>query len=212
MYVNPVVNYCMPRRTAADAEITRAHVLEAARRIATESGLERLTLDLAARESNVTRGAVYHHFGSKHGLCKALIVDELEQMRSAIERAAVPDDGEDSTPEGIRRALEAGSRAFLEAPQSRAYQRIVLVDGAAVLGPVEWRALDDEYTTSTLVDAFEAFATRAVGAHALFEPRAAAAAFSGAMNELSRWIADGNELEAAVAVVNQLLSTLTRAG
>ena len=202
MYVNNMLQCGMPRRTAAEAEETRRLVLETARAIASRVGCDGLSLDLAAREAGVTRGAVYHHFGSKEGLCRELIESELQRMGKTIEDAA---DAATTTWDG----LVLGCRAFLSASQSYAYQRIVLADGPSVLGPTEWRALDDQYTTSTLVQAFAELAT---DGPLPMDTQAAAAALSGAMNELSRWIADGNSQSAAADAIERLLKALLPPG
>ncbi|ALT00232.1 TetR family transcriptional regulator [Lacimicrobium alkaliphilum] len=67
----------MVRRTKAEAEATRATILDAAERQFFEQGVSRTTLDKIARAAGVTRGAVYWHFDNKSDLFSAM----LERIR-----------------------------------------------------------------------------------------------------------------------------------
>lgn len=55
----------MARKTKAEAERTRLHILDAALRVFHERGVSRTTLEEVARAAGVTRGAVYWHFANK---------------------------------------------------------------------------------------------------------------------------------------------------
>lgn len=189
----------MPRRTAAQAEQTRRDVLAAAQQIAAQSGCDSLTLEEAAARAQVTRGAVYHHFGNKTGLCTALVIAELQRMGERISAAA-------SLASGTRDGIRCGCHVFLRESQDVAYQQIVLTDGPGVLGASEWRRLDDRFTTSSLAEAFVAL--KAEGHPAPDNPQAAAVALSGAMNELSRWVADGNSMDEAGRMLDRLIDAI----
>ena len=62
----------MARKTKEEAEQTRADIISAARRMFHRFGVARTNLDMIARDSGVTRGAVYHHFKNKSELFFAM--------------------------------------------------------------------------------------------------------------------------------------------
>lgn len=63
----------MARKTKAEAEATRQHLLDAAEQVFFENGVSGTSLDQIARRAGVTRGAVYWHFANKVSLLEALI-------------------------------------------------------------------------------------------------------------------------------------------
>jgi AcrR family transcriptional regulator len=76
------------RRTQAERRAeTRARLLDAARSVFAERGYHAASLDLVSEGAGCTKGAVYHHFGSKEGLFLALldqqVADRLAQARTA---------------------------------------------------------------------------------------------------------------------------------
>ena len=67
----------MARRTKAEAESTRAAILDAAEVLFFQHGVSRTTLEKIALAANVTRGAIYWHFQNKADLFNAM----LERVR-----------------------------------------------------------------------------------------------------------------------------------
>lgn len=67
----------MVRRTKAEAESTRAAILDAAEVLFFQHGVSRTTLEKIAVAANVTRGAIYWHFENKADLFNAM----LERVR-----------------------------------------------------------------------------------------------------------------------------------
>ena len=67
----------MARRTKAEAETTRAAILDAAEVLFYQHGVSRTTLEKIAVAANVTRGAIYWHFQNKADLFNAM----LERVR-----------------------------------------------------------------------------------------------------------------------------------
>ena len=61
------------RRTKEEAEQTRQDLLDAALTVFSQKGYTATRLEDVARTAGVTRGAIYHHFGSKADLYGALI-------------------------------------------------------------------------------------------------------------------------------------------
>jgi AcrR family transcriptional regulator len=123
------------RRTADEAAATRRRILEAARRLFTETGFVDTPLDAIASAAGVTRGALYHHFRDKREI-HATLFTELQAEIDAVGRAAAAA----AMGRGLRDAFLAGTRAILEVAQRPDLYRIVVVDGPGVLGPEAWHA------------------------------------------------------------------------
>jgi TetR/AcrR family acrAB operon transcriptional repressor len=75
------------RRTKEDAEQTRQDLLDAALTIFSKKGYTATRLEDIAKVAGVTRGAIYHHFGSKSDLFLALMDAATMVGNSAIDRA-----------------------------------------------------------------------------------------------------------------------------
>lgn len=177
----------MPKRTKEDAMATRTLLRDTAIAQLTDRGYEAFSLVELAQACHLTRGAVYHHFASKEALFLEVVRTLLSAMGQTIETWADRGQGRPFD------ALLWGTRGFLEATQLPAYQRIILTDAPAVLGIAAWQQLDDEYTTSTLVEVFRELHTP----EAPWVPEVLAQAFSGALNQLSRWVKTADDVDRA---------------
>lgn len=62
----------MVRKTKEEAQLTRQHIIDAAREVFLKRGVNRTTLQDIAKQAGVTRGAVYWHFSNKHELFLAM--------------------------------------------------------------------------------------------------------------------------------------------
>lgn len=89
------------RRTEAEVEVTKQDILESAVEAFGVAGYATTRLEDIASRAGVTRGAVYHHFGSKRGVLEALVEtyaggfdrvveDALDSHRSQPDRGAAP--------------------------------------------------------------------------------------------------------------------------
>jgi AcrR family transcriptional regulator len=124
---------------ALQAEGTRAALVSAARKLFAERGFHGTgTHDIVAL-AGVTRGALQHHFPRKEELFK-VVFEEVEQ--GLIDRANEPDA---SVVGSAWSQLKSSFGAFLEAATQPEVQRIILIDGPAVLGWTEWRNLEARY-------------------------------------------------------------------
>ncbi len=168
----------MPRATAAAAAETARRLVEIAADLFADRGYAAVALDDVATAGGVTRGAVYHHYGSKAGLFRAVTAHLQREVAAALVEAAEAADG------GPADRLRAGSHAFLDAITAPRMVRILLVEAPAVVGWQEWRAQDAE---SSAVHLREALAEAGVPA-ALLD--ALTAQLSGAMNEAALWLVD----------------------
>jgi hypothetical protein len=105
--------------------------------------------------------------------------------------------------------LTAGCRAFLTAGTDPDVQRIMLVDGPAVLGWSEWRAMDEAASARHLAEALAALIDQGVVAAQPVEPLARL--LSGAMNEAALWLAtsdDPGDLDRTWVALSRLLESL----
>ena len=128
-----------PRRTQAErTSATRRALLDAARAQFAERGFSGTGREQVAAAAGVTRGALYHHFGTKEGLFRA-VVEELEAgLAEQVATAAA--EGTDPVDE-----LRRGCLAFLDACLEPAVRRIVLLEAPVVLGWDAWREIDARY-------------------------------------------------------------------
>lgn len=111
---------------------TRGKLIAAGRKAFALKGFAGASMDDLTAAVGLTRGALYHNFGNKHGLLAA-IVAEIDGEMAARARVA----GEKAkTP---WQALEAQGVAYIELALEPEIQRIVLLDGPAFLGdPSQW--------------------------------------------------------------------------
>jgi AcrR family transcriptional regulator len=118
---------------------TRSALITAARRLFAGQGYaETGTEDIVTEAGVGTRGALYHHFADKQALFKAVF--------EAVQDDLVARSPEEQPGPATLDSLRAGLRGYLEAAaQHPEIQQIILIDGPAVLGWQQWRALEERY-------------------------------------------------------------------
>jgi AcrR family transcriptional regulator len=132
------------RRTQAERSESTVHdLVKAARPLFAERGFSGTSIEDIVRAAGVTRGALYHHFGSKTDVFRAVF--EAEERDLVEHTRAV----------GMRRRdawaqFEAGCLAAMDAFLEPATQQIVLIDGPAVLGWDQVREIEYRYTMASL--------------------------------------------------------------
>lgn len=195
----------MPTK-AEQRERTRAALLAIAARRFARDGYAGVALDDVVADAGLTRGALYHHFGSKEGLFRAVVEHAQHRVAAAVERAS------DGDGPALERFL-AGCRAFLEASLDDEVRRILLVDGPAVLGWQDWREGDLDTSVRLLDEGVEELAEAGILA-----PRDLATVstmVSGALNELALAAAEGRDaaarIDAGIDILAGMLSGLSPA-
>ena len=176
--------------TATRAEqraATRKALLDQGRLKFAADGYHDVALADVAQSAGVTKGAAYHHFGSKPGLFRAVVAEVQQEVGERV--AAAADRHSDPWHQ-----LQAGCRAFLETGSDPAVRRILLVDAPTVLGWDEWRAMDEQASGRHLADALKTLMESGVIATQPVEPLTRL--LSGAMNEAALWLARSDEPEA----------------
>jgi AcrR family transcriptional regulator len=117
----------MARPVAADAEATKARILDAACALVADHGIEGTSIRDIAKESKVSLATVLHYYGSKDGLYEACIeamYKELDQLKSTLITTLVPGS---QSGQSIEQTIEQAIRASNKfAKQHRAAHRLVL--------------------------------------------------------------------------------------
>lgn len=113
-------------------ENNRIKLIAAARKAFAEKGYSAASMDELTAEVGLTRGALYHNFGDKRGLLAA-VVDQIDsEMASRAQEIGARADND-------WQGLLAEGAAYIEMALNPEVQRIVLLDGPAVLGdPSQW--------------------------------------------------------------------------
>ncbi|PBC79072.1 TetR family transcriptional regulator [Streptomyces sp. TLI_235] len=131
------------RRSQADRSgATTRQIVAAATEHFGAAGYAATSIDDIARTAGLTKGAVYHHFDGKPALLRAVFAHAEEQRARHLAEAAA----------GLEpwAAVRAGCHAFLRGCLDPAARRILLLDGPAVLGWEEVRAVEAEHSTALL--------------------------------------------------------------
>lgn len=171
------------KRRAQMVEETRAKLIRAARRAFAAHGYAAASMDELTAEAGLTRGALYHNFGDKKGLLQA-VIDQIDgemlvRMHAARDAAATRWQG-----------LVDECIAFIEMALEPEIQRIVLLDGPAVLGdPSRWPNQTEclRTTTQTVQELIGDGTLRPVNAEA------AARLLNGAALNAALWVAAADD-------------------
>ncbi len=119
------------RRSQYSASTRRA-LIDVAQRLFTTQGYAGTSLDAIVAGADVTKGALYHHFGGKQAVFEAVFEkvedDASTRIRKALRRSRDPWE-----------KASAGLEEFLQVVQAPGYQRVVILEGPAVLGYERFR-------------------------------------------------------------------------
>ena len=183
-------------------EENRARLIAAGRKAFADKGYAAATMDELTAGAGLTRGALYHNFGDKKGLLAAvvhLIDSDMAQRAQAI-GARKSDPWE---------ALLAEGAAYVEMAMEPEVQRIVLLDGPALLGdPSQWPSQDSclQATRQTLERLIAEGRVKPVDAEA------AARLINGAALNAALWVAASDDprttLPSVIEAFNALASGL----
>jgi AcrR family transcriptional regulator len=167
---------------------TRDKLIASARLAFATKGYAESSMDDFTADAGLTRGALYHHFGDKKGLLQAVITQidaEMSARLDAITRQA------DTRWQGFVDECVAYLHMALE-PE---IQRIMLLDGPAVLGdPSQW----DNQTTCIRATTVSLQQLMDEGVIRTVDPEAMARLLSGATLGAALWIAGSREPQAAL--------------
>ncbi|KAB2344369.1 TetR/AcrR family transcriptional regulator [Actinomadura rudentiformis] len=188
---------------AEQREQTRRTLVRESRQLFATKGYAAVGLSEIVRAAGVTKGALYHHFESKAELFGAVLAEVQQEVADTV--AATADAQDDPWDR-----FTTGCQAFLTASTDPATQRIMLIDGPAVLGWNEWRAMDEAGSARHLADALADLIEAGLIARQPVAPLAHL--LSGAMNEAALWLATSpGDLDATRAALAQMLDALRAA-
>lgn len=169
-------------------EETRRKLIQAARKAFAENGYTAASMDDITASVGLTRGALYHTFGDKKGLLMA-VVDQIDMEMASRAHALA---GEAAS---LWDGLVAEGVAYIEMALNPEVQRIVLLDGPAVLGdPSQWPSQNNclQMTIRTIDKLIEEGTIKPVNAEA------AARLLNGAALNAALWIAASDDPERVV--------------
>ena len=174
----------MARKRIETMEENRAKLIAAARKAFAEKGYTGASMDDLTAEAGLTRGALYHNFGDKRGLLAAVVEQiDSEMAQRAKEIGAAEADA--------WQALLAEGTAYIEMALDPEVQRIVLLDGPAVLGdPSKWPSQSSclQVTMETVKQLVEQAVIKPV------DPEIAARLLSGAALNAALWAAASDDV------------------
>lgn len=193
----------MQRRTRTQMiDETRAKLLATARQAFAEHGYANTSMDEFTAAVGLTRGALYHHFGSKEKLLIA-VIDQLEselaqRLQAIADAAPTPWDG-----------FCDRCRAYLQLALLPENRRIILQDARAMFGDVPQK------NQNTGIAALEAALQALIEAGTVAPVHAGLMArmLYGAVTEAAFWIAAPDSdtpvrLAASLAGLDKLLNGL----
>lgn len=166
----------------------RAKLIAAARQAFAENGYAAASMDELTARVGLTRGALYKSFGDKRGLLAA-VADQIDTEMASRAKAI----GARAADEW--QSLLAEGAAYIEMALDPEVQRIVLMDGPAVLGdPSLWPSQDSCLQVTR--DAVERLIAK--GVLKPLDANAAARLVSGAALNAALWVAASEDPQAAL--------------
>lgn len=139
-------------------------------------GYAAASVNSIAARAGVSKGALFHHFTSKEALFLEVWTELQKEMDSAAREAAIAKRSKDDPYAGFL----AGCRVYFDWSTRPDYQRIVLIDGPAVLGMERWHELDFKLGAENMTRGTEFLARK--GHFPLRLARPAAILLQGALN------------------------------
>ena len=169
----------MAKTRSETMQENRAKLIAAARKAFAEKGYASASMDELTADAGLTRGALYHNFGDKRGLLAA-VVDQIDTEMAARAKEI------GARTDNVWQGLLAEGAAYIEMALNPEVQRIVLLDGPAVLGdPSLWPSQNS--CLQVTKDAVERLVAQ--GVLKPVDAEAAARLLSGAALNAALWIA-----------------------
>jgi AcrR family transcriptional regulator len=191
-----------PRTKHAErSEATRAALVAAARPLFAARGFAGVGTEEIVRAAGVTRGALYHQFRDKEELFAAV----FELLESELAQRTAAAAGASGTTDPLAE-LRVGAGAWLDACTEPEIQRIVLLDGPAVLGWERWREIGTRYGRGLVEAVLQAAVD--VGRLPAQPIRPLAHILMGAVDEAALYVATADDPATARVEVGAVLDRL----
>jgi AcrR family transcriptional regulator len=190
------------RRTQRSrSKATRAALIQAARTLFGQHGYASANINDVVAAASVTRGALYHHFADKERLFEAVAIAIALEISDEARAAVRP--MHSTTWERFL----SGLSKYLELVANRTdAQRILLVDGPAVLGWERWRRMQFEVVLPATVVAIDKLMK--VGRLRPGEPVILAHLILAALNDAAMAIANAPDAKRARQPITDALMQL----
>lgn len=133
---------------SARADRTRGALLLHARDVFAEEGYGDASLDEIVRRAELTKGALYHHFGGKLDLYCGVVEEMAAELRSGVEEAT-------ATHDDPWRRIEAMCDAYLDTCLDSDLARLLVLEAPTVLGWRRWCEIDREHAFGAFAAALE---------------------------------------------------------
>jgi AcrR family transcriptional regulator len=140
-----------PTRRDEHVADTRQALVDAARTLFTTQGYAGTGTEEIVAAARVTRGALYHHFRDKTDLFRAVMEQIAREVAEQLIAAELGRPADSPGPADAWDEVRDGLRAFLDlCVVTDDFQRIVLVEGPAVLGHEAWDDLVAQHGSNLL--------------------------------------------------------------
>lgn len=180
-------------------EETQLKLLSAARIAFAEQGYANTSMDEFTASVGLTRGALYHNFGSKKGL----FAEVVKQIDAEIDVALLKISDESDNP---WQGLYNRGKAYLEMVLNAEIQQILLIDAKSVLGSeltkIQMQCIDsvEQLLTQGMIEGY--IQTTNANALAIF--------INGALTEAAFWIANDKTPQARLPEAIHCWTTLMK--
>jgi AcrR family transcriptional regulator len=141
----------MVNKRVEQGQATRLALIGVATELFAANGYDGTAIPAVLDAAGVSRGALYHHFGSKEALFEAVLQAVEAQATFKVTRAA---GGATDPLDGLRR----GCAAYLAMCRDPVVRRISLIDAPAVVGWERWREIDEQHAFGLVKAAIAAIA------------------------------------------------------
>lgn len=178
---------------------TKAKIIAVARRLFAARSYAGTSTEAILEESQVSRGALYHHFENKEALFAAV----MEAVETDITTATANAGSNITDPvEALRRAFDA----FLSLACETEVRQIVLMDAHSVLGWQRWREIEERYGLGRLKQALKFIAATGRIQEDMIDPFAHILLAS--LIEVAFLVARSSDSQAAVSTGRKAMTAL----
>lgn len=167
----------------------REKLMAAGRRLFAGQGYAATGTEDIVREAGVTRGALYHQFADKRDLFRAVLEEMLPEIGRRLFEETMARIGSD------REDLQVGCRVLLGIYADPEVRQLFLIEGPAVLGLAEWKALQAPLSSLFLNHALQHLVDEGTLSPAEMEP--VADLLAGALQQAGLGIAGAADPDAA---------------
>lgn len=189
----------MSRRSREEMmEQTRIKLIATAREQFGTVGFSKTVMDELTSQAGLTRGALYHHFGNKKGLFKAVLEQLDQELDDRLEHIA-------SDSSDLWSGFVGRCHGYLEMAIEPEVQRIMLRDAPSVLEAEHIRNM-----RQACVISIAQILEQLIGQQVIRQgsPMLLARFINGGLMDLALWIADSEDSQQALKEAAANLDTL----